>query len=459
MPKPQRVTIAENLVSSGKPWRQTWLGTAVVMVALTLSGCRTTSEYTGEHLGGHFERTGASAMTAAASDGSIGDGITVARLQSPAAGPSTETAMPRQPPGLPPLPDPGLPSTASEPDQLPLALPPADGTAAITAPSAGAVLVPAADGAAARDSPAIQGLSSIARNRLRILANPQRPVSTPDGAIGGLPAGSTATGTSSPRQSGMSSILRNRVGAETAAGEVPQFDFPDLRANPADIYRDRFGLVEEEPDRFLFPWLVNLIYEDRWLLDESDPARALQNQLRRRLKVDIRDPDPDTANFPNGAYTIPKGRLYIENSPVGFYGASKGTPATYQWETLMRYGLTDNLEFRIFTNGFTAQARQGKRAATTRILTAGVRLQGEFLGRKHEVPSSRNGHRDLPAVHLRFPRVQPRDAALDEPPFRSDAAAGDQLQRVQRRDHRRPRTRRARSSISSVTSGRFSARW
>ena len=40
--------------------------------------------------------------------------------------------------------------------------------------------------------------------------------------------------------------------------------------------------------------------------------------MRGRMKIDIRDPDPDTANFPNGAYTLSKGRLYIENSPVGF---------------------------------------------------------------------------------------------------------------------------------------------
>ena len=37
----------------------------------------------------------------------------------------------------------------------------------------------------------------------------------------------------------------------------------------------------------------------------------------------------------------------------------------YQWEYLLRYGLTDNLEFRIFSNGFTAQASKGKQAATT----------------------------------------------------------------------------------------------
>ena len=65
---------------------------------------------------------------------------------------------------------------------------------------------------------------------------------------------------------------------------------------------------------------MNLIFEDRWLLAERDPAIATQNQFRQRMKIDIRDPDPDTANFPNGAYTLPKGRMYIENSPVSFYG-------------------------------------------------------------------------------------------------------------------------------------------
>ena len=66
------------------------------------------------------------------------------------------------------------------------------------------------------------------------------------------------------------------------------------------------------------------------------------------MKIDIRDPDPDTANFPNGAYTLPKGRMYIENSPVSFYGPSTITPPQYNWEYLLRYGLTDNLELRLF---------------------------------------------------------------------------------------------------------------
>ncbi len=362
MHQTQRVTIPETETVTGITWWPTWLTHVVVLAALALSGCRTTAEFVGEGPNGHFEGSGAGTTTAGTGNPPVRDTVKVVRLQSPAGGPSQEPAAPVQP-GLPPLPDPGLPSTALDANEPALAQPPPDDPATNPPGAAATVIRPQSGAVVDPNSAALQGLSSIARNRLR---NRQAaaPLSNSGVAPWGAPAGGTATGSVNTRTSGMSSILRNRVQGEAGA-EGPQFDFPDLRAEPADIYRDRFGLVEEAPDRFLFPWLVNLIFEDRWLLDESDPARALQNQLRRRLKIDIRDPDPDTANFPNGAYTIPKGRLYIENSPVGFYGASKSTPATYQWESLIRYGLTDNLEFRIFTNGFSAQAKQGKQGATT----------------------------------------------------------------------------------------------
>jgi len=158
--------------------------------------------------------------------------------------------------------------------------------------------------------------------------------------------------------SSLNPIARNRLLREVAPGEEPQFNYPDIHADPAKIYHDRFG-IDQQHDRFLFPWLMNLIFEDRWLLAEKDPTIATQNQFRRRMKVDIRDPDPDTANFPNGAYTLPKGRLYIETSPVSFYGPSTISPPQYNWEYLLRYGLTDNLELRIFSNGLTATKGKG----------------------------------------------------------------------------------------------------
>jgi hypothetical protein len=160
---------------------------------------------------------------------------------------------------------------------------------------------------------------------------------------------------------GLSSIARNRLAPQAPPGSEGGFQFPDIHADPATIYHDRFG-VEGDHDCFLFPWLMNLIFEDRWLLAESDPTVATRNQLRRRLKANIRDPDPDTANFPNGAYTLAKGRIYIENSPASFYGPSAIAPPQYNWEYLVRYGLTDNLELRIFSNGLTST--KGKHATT-----------------------------------------------------------------------------------------------
>jgi Putative MetA-pathway of phenol degradation len=158
--------------------------------------------------------------------------------------------------------------------------------------------------------------------------------------------------------------LRNRLADSVGPGEEPEFNYPDIHEDPGKTYHDRYG-IQEDHDPFLFPWLMNLIFEDRWLLAEEDPEVALQNQLRRRMKVDIRDPQPDLANFPNSPYTLPKGRLYIENSPLSLLAGSKNEPRTYQWEYLIRYGLTDNLELRIFSDGLTWQAKQGNRPAAT----------------------------------------------------------------------------------------------
>ncbi len=273
------------------------------------------------------------------------------RLQSPAAD-AAGLPMPRV--ELPPLPDPrqtailpeAVPSSATPPSALPSA-PPA---VPITANLAGPDTIP--------DGGAFQGLSSIARNRRanRVFPN-LAGGSTGDAGTSTSGAGNSALRNASP-------IFRDRFRDLVGEGVKPEFAYPDIHADPAKLYHDRFG-VDEEHDRFLFPWIMNLIFEDRWLLAENDPAVAVKNMLRDRMKIDIRDPDPDTANFPNGAYTLPKGRLYIENSPLGLYGASKNTPRIYQWEYLLRYGLTDNLEFRIFSNGFTAQAAMAKQKATT----------------------------------------------------------------------------------------------
>ena len=96
----------------------------------------------------------------------------------------------------------------------------------------------------------------------------------------------------------MSSILRNRLQGEGGAAEEPQFNYPDLHADPATIYRDRFGL-EEEHDRFLFPWIMNVIFElanrasaediraGSWRAGSSVGARKKQRDSSRRTTAKL----------------------------------------------------------------------------------------------------------------------------------------------------------------------------
>lgn len=115
------------------------------------------------------------------------------------------------------------------------------------------------------------------------------------------------------------------------------------------------GLPTAAPPPFLFPNLRDWLQEDD--PDGSEGGEDDGDRLLPRSDpgVDIRRPGPDTANFPNSPSTIPQGRVYIENSPISFYGRSKISAPIYNWEFLFRYGLTDRLEFRLFSNGYTNQ--------------------------------------------------------------------------------------------------------
>jgi len=85
----------------------------------------------------------------------------------------------------------------------------------------------------------------------------------------------------------------------------------------------------------------------RLLPDRSDPWRSL-------APPSIRDPGPDTNNFPNSPFTLPRGGVYVEMSPVYYETAARGiSPPTYNWEYLVRLGLTDSFEFRLYGNGLT----------------------------------------------------------------------------------------------------------
>ena len=82
-------------------------------------------------------------------------------------------------------------------------------------------------------------------------------------------------------------------------------------------------------------------------------ARLPENIEQWRAAPDINNPGPDLANFPNSAFTLPRGRAYAEVSPLAYYGTALGSPAQYNAEFLLRYGATDNIELRLFGNGLS----------------------------------------------------------------------------------------------------------
>jgi hypothetical protein len=82
-------------------------------------------------------------------------------------------------------------------------------------------------------------------------------------------------------------------------------------------------------------------------------ARLPKNIEKWRTEPDIDNPGPDLANFPNSAFTLPQGRAYIEISPFTFYGTGIGSPPQYNAEFLLRYGVTDDIELRLFGNGLS----------------------------------------------------------------------------------------------------------
>ena len=100
-------------------------------------------------------------------------------------------------------------------------------------------------------------------------------------------------------------------------------------------------------------------------LPDWHPFRRLRKFLGRppseglviwRALADVSLPGPDLANYPNSSYTLPQGGFYLESSPAGFYGSSAVSNSQWNWEYLLRYGITDNIEFRMFSNGLSVQS-------------------------------------------------------------------------------------------------------
>ncbi len=164
--------------------------------------------------------------------------------------------------------------------------------------------------------------------------------------------------------------------------------------------------AEDLPDRETRPFLGFPIGK---LLDDSaagaDGADDPTDEERPAVR-DIRHPGPDISNFPDSPFTLRQGRFYLETSPVFLSGPSRGTPATFNSEFLLRYGLTDRVELRLFSNGPTFErGRDASNGMAPLAWDIKTNLWGENL------------EYHIPAVGLEVFLLTPSGSAQDQPRY------------------------------------------
>lgn len=109
-------------------------------------------------------------------------------------------------------------------------------------------------------------------------------------------------------------------------------------------------------------------------------------------EISIKTAGADLANFPNSAFTVPQGRAYVEVSAVNFSGENpNNAPQQYSAGYLLRYGLLDDLELRLISNGFTMVNDENK--------TRGIGAQ-IFDLKWHVFDENQNAN--LPAIGVEF---------------------------------------------------------
>lgn len=86
-------------------------------------------------------------------------------------------------------------------------------------------------------------------------------------------------------------------------------------------------------------------------------------------KADIKEPGPDSANFPNSAFTLPPGEVYIETSPITFQKNPNfsrrridTTVHQYSLPTLIRVGIFRDFELRFWSQTLQIETTADRRA-------------------------------------------------------------------------------------------------
>lgn len=103
-----------------------------------------------------------------------------------------------------------------------------------------------------------------------------------------------------------------------------------------------------------FPWLTQRSGLARNRAGDPARLRLTQNDSSSTEEADIANPGPDMGDYPNSAYTLRKGQAYVEMGPASFRTKNASTSSAYATPFLLRYGVTDDVEFRVLGTGLTS---------------------------------------------------------------------------------------------------------
>ncbi len=85
-------------------------------------------------------------------------------------------------------------------------------------------------------------------------------------------------------------------------------------------------------------------------------ATAPEELAIKRSLADMHYPGPDFTNYPNSAFTLPQGGIYVETNPGAFTGGSSISRSSWSMPYLLRYGLTNEIELRVLSDGLTVES-------------------------------------------------------------------------------------------------------
>ncbi len=112
------------------------------------------------------------------------------------------------------------------------------------------------------------------------------------------------------------------------------------------------------PLQTMEPELIPAETAPRWMLIQQNGGDLFAERDAAQSgdddDLDISQPGPDMGDYPNSAYTLKRGRMQLEMAPLSIRTKNSNNASAAATPFLFRYGVTDDVEFRLLGTGLTS---------------------------------------------------------------------------------------------------------